>query len=81
MFGGLRGGRTAVVGEPDTRVTDPQALEEIILYGEVVIAASSSEARLSERELDRVLGLDGHALDGRQIDLRLAATRVQPKAE
>ena len=41
----------------DARVTDPQALAEIELYGDVVIAASSSERPLSQREIDRVLGV------------------------
>ena len=44
--------------QPDLRVTDPQALDEIELYGEIVIAASSSERRLSPAEIDQVLGVD-----------------------
>lgn len=43
--------------EPDPRVTDPQALDEIELYGEVVIAATSSSGPLSASELDQVLGV------------------------
>ena len=42
----------------DTRIQDPQALAEIELYGELVIAASASEEPLSRDEIDRVLGLD-----------------------
>jgi hypothetical protein len=56
-----------VVGEQDARVTDAQALEEIALYGEVVIAASASERPLTTSELDRVLGVldgQGDAPDG-----------------
>ena len=34
-----------------------QALDEIELYGELVIAASASEQPLSPAEIDRVLGL------------------------
>ena len=41
----------------DGRLQDPQALDEIELYGELVIAASASEQPLSRDEIDRVLGL------------------------
>ncbi|RJK97710.1 hypothetical protein D5H78_01490 [Vallicoccus soli] len=47
-----------VVGDSDARVTDTQALEEIALYGEVVIAASASDGPLTTEELDRVLGVE-----------------------
>ncbi len=36
---------------------DPQALAEIDLYAELVIAASASDAPLSADQIDRVLGL------------------------
>ncbi|WP_281268657.1 hypothetical protein [Vallicoccus soli] len=39
-------------------MTDTQALEEIALYGEVVIAASASDGPLTTEELDRVLGVE-----------------------
>ena len=42
----------------DTRLQDPLVLDEIELYGELVIAASSSERPLSRDEIDRVLGVD-----------------------
>jgi len=42
----------------DARLQDPQVLDEIELYGELVIAASASEEPLSRDEIDRVLGLD-----------------------
>lgn len=42
----------------DTRLQDPLVLDEIELYGELVIAASSSEQPLSQGEIDHVLGLD-----------------------
>lgn len=42
---------------PDARVQDPLVLDEIEMYGELVIAASSSERPLSQEEIDRVLGL------------------------
>jgi hypothetical protein len=45
------------VGKPDAQLTDPQALAEIELYGEVVIAASSSDHPLTQREIDAALGL------------------------
>jgi hypothetical protein len=46
-----------VVPSGDGRLQDPQALAEIELYGELVIAASASERPLSAAEIDRVLGL------------------------
>jgi hypothetical protein len=39
------------------RLQDPLVLDEIELYGELVIAASASEVPLSQQEIDRVLGL------------------------
>jgi hypothetical protein len=47
-----------VVPSGDGRLQDPQVLDEIELYGELVIAASSSEEPLSRDEIDRVLGLE-----------------------
>jgi hypothetical protein len=47
-----------VVHPTDTRLQDPMVLDEIELYGELVIAASSSERPLSQDEIDHVLGLD-----------------------
>jgi hypothetical protein len=45
--------------QTDTRIQDPQALAEIELYGELVIAASGSDAPLSLDRIDQVLGI-GH---------------------
>jgi hypothetical protein len=46
------------VAQPaDQRLEDPLALDEIELYGELVIAASASEGPLSRAEIDRVLGV------------------------
>lgn len=47
-----------MVPTTDTRLQDPLVLDEIDLYGELVIAASSSERPLSTDEIDHVLGLD-----------------------
>jgi hypothetical protein len=47
-----------VVPSGDARLQDPQALAEIELYGELVIAASASDQPLSSDEIDRILGLD-----------------------
>ena len=47
-----------MVRPTDTRLQDPLVLDEIELYGELVIAASSSERPLSLLEIDRVLGVD-----------------------
>ena len=41
----------------DARVQDPLVLDEIELYGDLVIAASSSEEPLSQAEIDLALGL------------------------
>jgi hypothetical protein len=46
-----------VVRPTDTRLEDPLVLDEIELYGELVIAASSSERPLSQAEIDHVLGI------------------------
>jgi hypothetical protein len=46
-----------VVPSGDARLQDPQVLDEIELYGDLVIAASASEEPLSRAEIDRVLGL------------------------
>ncbi len=43
--------------ETDSRVQDPLVLDEIELYGELVIAASASEGRLSHDQIDDALGL------------------------
>ena len=42
---------------PDTRVHDRVVLDEIELYGELIIAASASDGPLSEDEIDEVLGV------------------------
>jgi hypothetical protein len=47
-----------VVQNTDTRLQDPLVLDEIELYGELVIAASASDLPLSQAEIDHVLGLD-----------------------
>lgn len=46
---------------PDARVQDPLVLDEIEMYGDLVIAASSSEHPLTQEEIDRVLGLEPDA--------------------
>jgi hypothetical protein len=43
--------------ETESRLQDPLVLDEIELYGELVIAASSSDRPLSQSEIDRVLGV------------------------
>lgn len=42
----------------DSRLEDPLVLDEIELYGELVIAASTADGPLSQDQIDRVLGLD-----------------------
>jgi hypothetical protein len=46
-----------VAHEADSRLEDPLVLDEIELYAELVIAASSSDQPLSHAEIDKVLGL------------------------
>lgn len=41
----------------DSRLEDPTALDEIEMYGELVIAASASDQPLSQDQIDKVLGL------------------------
>ena len=41
----------------DARLEDPMVLDEIELYGELVIAASSSDEPLSQEQIDQALGL------------------------
>ena len=48
------------------RLQDPQVLDEIELYGELVIAASASDQPLSRDEIDQVLGLEQAEGDERQ---------------
>ncbi len=47
-----------MVPSGDARLQDPQVLDEIELYGELVIAASASEEPMSRAEIDQVLGLN-----------------------
>ena len=54
--GGDGGGRP-VAHKADSRLEDPLVLDEIELYGELVIAASSSDEPLSQEQIDQVLGL------------------------
>ena len=54
--GGDGGGRP-VAHKADSRLEDPLVLDEIELYGELVIAASSSDEPLSQEQIDLALGL------------------------
>ncbi|MEY2476538.1 MAG: hypothetical protein QOG87_1853 [Actinomycetota bacterium] len=47
----------------DARVQDPLVLDEIELYGDLVIAASSSDEPLSQAQIDIVLGLSPESSD------------------
>jgi hypothetical protein len=42
---------------PDTRLHDAQQLEEIELYGALVIAASAHDGPLTMAEVDEILGV------------------------
>jgi hypothetical protein len=41
----------------DSRLRDDQALDEIELTSRLIIAASSSDTALSQREVDEILGI------------------------
>lgn len=43
--------------DPPSPLEDPLVLDEIELYGELVIAASGSEEPLSQHRIDTVLGV------------------------
>lgn len=66
MYSNLTGVR---VSDHDLRVTDPQALDEIDLYGELVIAASSSEDPLSASTIDEILGVTDDVPEHRTLRL------------
>jgi hypothetical protein len=46
-----------VVTKPDARVQDDDALHEIELYGELIIAASASDGPLEQVVIDGILGV------------------------
>jgi hypothetical protein len=46
-----------VARKPDARVQDDDALHEIELYGELIIAASASDGRLDQHIIDAILGV------------------------
>jgi hypothetical protein len=46
-----------VIPNPDARVHDSDALDEIELYGNLMIAASESEEPLTKQQIDEVLGV------------------------
>jgi len=52
-----------VPAKPDARVHDRVALDEIELYGELMIAASKSDGPLSTVEIDAILGVVPRAGD------------------
>lgn len=43
--------------KPDARVQDDDALHEIELYGELIIAASASDGPLDQAVIDAILGV------------------------
>jgi hypothetical protein len=57
-----RGASTARRGEgglSEMWAPDGVALDEIEIYGNLIIAASASDQPLSQREIDAILGVDG----------------------
>lgn len=55
---------TAEVNETEGRLQDPLVLDEIEMYGELVIAASASDRALTQDEIDSVLGLESPDSEG-----------------
>ena len=49
----------------DARLEDPLVLDEIELYGELVIAASASDRPMTQSQIDRVLGVGNPRPDDR----------------
>jgi type IV pilus biogenesis protein CpaD/CtpE len=56
-------GEGKAMDKTDARVQDPLVLDEIELYGDLVIAASSSDKPLTQSEIDLVLGLATESSD------------------
>jgi hypothetical protein len=54
---GQTGQVTSVKTQSDVWVPDGVVLDEIELYGELIIAASASDRRLTQSEIDAVLGV------------------------
>lgn len=54
---GQTGQVTSVKTQSDVWVPDCVVLDEIELYGELIIAASASDRRLTQSEIDAVLGV------------------------
>jgi hypothetical protein len=50
-------GGGVVIENPDHRVHDAVALDEIELYGNLMIAASESDGPLSQDQIDEILGV------------------------
>jgi len=46
-----------VIDNPDARVHDAVALDEIELYGNLMIAASETDGPLSRDRIDEILGI------------------------
>jgi len=51
------GGWALVIDKPDARVHDAVALDEIELYGNLMIAASETDGPLSQERIDEILGV------------------------
>ncbi len=51
------GGPGVVIDNPDARVHDAVALDEIELYGNLMIAASETDGPLSRDRIDEILGI------------------------
>jgi hypothetical protein len=46
-----------VIENPGARIHDAEALDEIELYGNLMIAASESDGPLSQEQIDEILGI------------------------
>jgi hypothetical protein len=57
----------------DARVHDDEVLNEIELYGELIIAASDSDGPLSEAQIDAILGVRHEEATGPAVLAEAAA--------
>jgi hypothetical protein len=75
-----REGGGVVIENPDHRVHDAVALDEIELYGNLMIAAAESDGPLSQDQIDEILGVRIRGDAAAEAATRAADTRAQPPA-
>ena len=76
-------GAGVVFDNPDARIHDAVALDEIELYGNLMIAAAESDGPLSQDQIDEILGVRTRgdaAAAAAEAATRAADTPAQPSA-